>query len=182
VSRSNIVLTGFMCAGKTTVGRLLGSMTGREFFDTDIEVEVEVGSSIAEMFDRDGEALFREKEHSVIQRATARKNRIIALGGGAVLDPRNVEAIRRTGIVYLLDVSLSDVLARRTHEDDRPLLAGKNKVDIADLFGQRREAYVQAADVILDTRGKTAEEIASGIENDFALRCSQGGTPEDHDR
>lgn len=87
MTKDNIVLSGFMASGKTTVGALLSEITGLPFVDTDGLIEEETGSRVREIFEKDGEARFRELERLVIERESAREGAVLAVGGGAVLDP-----------------------------------------------------------------------------------------------
>src|SRR5258708_15535159 len=93
-----IVLTGFMCTGKSEVGRRLAARLGRVFVDTDQLVEREAGKSVAAIFADDGEPAFRARERDAVATAAARRDAVIAVGGGAVLDATNVARLRRAGV------------------------------------------------------------------------------------
>lgn len=126
VQRRNLVLIGMMGSGKTTIGRHIARRLGRPFADTDRIIRIEAGCSIPELFDKHGEASFRDLESAVIERVAAVPNQIIAVGGGAVCRPSNVEALRSTGDLVLLDAPVSQLatrVSRGTARQSRPLLA-----------------------------------------------------------
>lgn len=174
----NIVLCGFMASGKTTVGRALAERLDRRFLDIDSLVEEESGMAVTEIFERDGETAFRELERAAIARYSGRSGLVIALGGGAVLDSRNTGAVRRNGVVYWLKVSPGDVVSRADTSGGRPLLPG-GIAEIGELLMSREEAYALAADVIVETGGKSAAEVAREVLEDFRGRREDGKV---HDR
>ncbi|PKQ28439.1 MAG: shikimate kinase [Candidatus Anoxymicrobium japonicum] len=170
MDRSNIVLIGFMYAGKSTVGGLLARSAGKPFVDTDCVIEQETGATVSELFERDGEPRFREIERKVVARVTGGTGLVIALGGGAVLDPANVQDAKKNGIIYYLSVTPSTVASRAALAGGRPLLDGKSTEEIAALLEQRREFYLSAAEVTVEADSREASEIAREIERDFARR------------
>jgi shikimate kinase len=168
----NLVLVGLMGSGKSTVGRILADRLHRPFVDTDAEVEAEMGVSIAELFHAVGERRFRMLEAERIRHATTLRGQVIAVGGGAVVDSRNVTHLRGTGDLILLDADPEE-LARRIAEQEatspdapeRPLLAEANdpaKV-LAELRVQRDAAYLAAASHVIDTTDRTPEEVAQAV-------------------
>lgn len=172
--KSNIVLVGFMCAGKTTVGRAIAGAAGMGFMDTDEAVERNSGATVAEIFESRGEERFREMERRAVAEASGSAGTVIALGGGAVMDASNVEAVRADGVVYYLRVSVADLEERSAGTEGRPLLRGRSLAEVADLMERREEFYLRAADVVVETSGREPEEIATEIIRDFAERA--GGT------
>lgn len=175
MGRSNIVLFGFMASGKSTVGGLLSGITGMRFLDTDCMVEEAAGVTVEEMFAAGGEKRFRELERKEVRRAAARQNVIIAVGGGAVLEPGNVVELSRAGVMYLLDVSADEVGRRAPRNGGRPLL-GEGKGDVEELMRARRLAYREAADMVVRTTDRTPSEVASEIAADFHSRAERGGS------
>lgn len=162
----NVVLAGMMGSGKTSVGRLLAERLGRPFRDTDTMVCDELGASVPEIFAEHGERGFREAEAVAVRAVSAVKGQVIAVGGGAVVDPANVTALRSTGEIIVLDAEPAELAARVTaQEGSRPLLAGVEDpiARLGELRGQRHNAYRSAAAVIFDTTGKSPEEIADEI-------------------
>jgi len=169
VGRSKIVLFGFMASGKTTIGGLLSEMTGMRLLDTDVMVEEVAGATVEEVFAAGGEERFRELERTEVLRAAGRQNVIIAVGGGAVLEPGNVVELRRAGVMYLLDVSADEVRRRAHRSGGRPLLGG-GKGDVEELMRARRGVYREAADVVIETTGRKPSEVAGEIAADFRSR------------
>ncbi len=158
-----------MASGKSTVGSLLAGMTGMTPVDTDALVERETGRTIKEIFAIDGEPRFRELERMVIARESAREGVVMAVGGAAVLDPENVRALRKRGVIYFLEVSPEEVAGRVVGEDERPLLS-KEEAGIKSLMEARDPAYRQAADVVIGTTGRDPREVAGVITADFESR------------
>lgn len=160
----NVVIFGFMGVGKTTVGRLLAPRLGYRFVDSDTEAEREAGMRVEEVFARMGEPAFRELERGVIRRLSMGDGQVIALGGGAVLNPANVEALRRTGRMILLTASPEEISLRTRGDSSRPLLAGGDKLArIRGLLDERRERYIAAADMVVDTNGVPPIRVTDAI-------------------
>lgn len=162
-SGKNIILCGFMGSGKTTVGMLLSRATGRRMVDTDELIEERAGMSVSEIFAREGEAFFRGLEREVIASVAEESGLIIAVGGGAVLDGRNVDALRRGGVLCYLIVSPEEVTRRISVDGSRPILPHSGATGIAELIGQREIAYRAAADEAIETSGKSPEAVAQEI-------------------
>ncbi|MBU1672481.1 MAG: shikimate kinase [Actinobacteria bacterium] len=167
--RPNIVLAGFMAAGKTTVGGLLSGLTGMPLEDTDEAVERRAGATVAEVFASRGEGTFRRLEAEEIRRAAVPHGAILAVGGGAVVDPANVEALRAGGTIYLLQVDAAEAMRRAGGGGSRPLLVGDAPA-VEDLYSSREAAYRDAADVVVPTEGRSPEQVAEHILMDFARR------------
>ena len=160
----NVVIFGFMGVGKTTVGRLLAPRLGYRFVDSDTEAEREAGMRVEEVFARMGEPAFRELERRVIRRLSMGDGQVIALGGGAVLNPANVEALRRTGRMILLTASPEEISLRTRGDSSRPLLAGGDKLTrIRSLLDERRGRYIAAADMVVDTNGVPPIRVTAAI-------------------
>ncbi len=160
----NVALFGFMGVGKTTVGRLLAPRLGYSFVDSDAEAERQAGMRVGEFFASLGEAAFRKVERSVVRRLSAGDRQVIALGGGAVLDPLNVERLRRTCRMVLLTASPEEISLRTRLDSTRPLLAGGDRLSrIRGLLAERRNVYLAAADVVVDTNGIAPMLVAEAI-------------------
>lgn len=154
--KQNIVLVGMPSSGKTTVGKIIAEKTGKTFEDTDETIVSTIGMPIAQFFAEHGEAAFRELESRVIAEAAEKGGRVIATGGGAVLRPENVRAMRRDGTVVFIDRALDKLITT----DDRPL--SSNRAALDKLFETRYDIYRNAADLHADGNG-TPEEVAEAI-------------------
>ena len=159
---SNIYLTGFMGTGKSAVGRELARRLKRPFVDLDAAIERATGSKVAEVFARRGEAAFRRMERTALAKAAEKSGAVIALGGGALLDPRNRRAVARTGILIRLTCSRRELVRRlRPSRAERPLLAGGSlDVKVARLIAARRHAYGAARMTVSTTRLSNAKAAA----------------------
>lgn len=163
--RRNIVLTGFMATGKSSVGRQLASRLGYDFVDVDGLIEAEAGIPIPEIFTRQGEAAFRELEARMVEHAAGRTGCVIATGGGAIVNPRNLEALRRNGVIVTLTADPDVILSRIGAGADRPLLEGGGKRErIQDLLAARAPAYA-SADLTVDTSNQTVDEVVDHLVN-----------------
>ena len=159
----NIVLIGMPGCGKSTVGRLLADLTGREAVDIDQQIALRAGCSIPEIFARGGEAEFRALEREETARAGALTGKILLTGGGAVKTPENYGALRQNGRIYHL---LRDLGTLPT--DGRPLSQG---ADLQAMWRQREPLYRRFRDVTMDNNGP-AEDTAAVIWRDF---CEHSG-------
>lgn len=142
-----------MGSGKTAVGKALALRLRRPFLDTDTMVERAARMTVAEVFLRKGEPFFRRLESRAVRRAAAGRGQVVATGGGAALDPKNVAAMRRKGIVVWLRASFASVL-RRIERDGtrlRPLVLGRTRAErrrnLKALFTARARLYRTAADL-----------------------------------
>jgi shikimate kinase len=154
-----IVLVGFMGAGKTTVGRLLAGKLAVPFLDSDEVIESRTGRRIREIFASDGEPAFRELEHSVIADLLAGPDVVLALGGGAAEHPRTRELLKAAPVVCL-GVGFGEALARVGGDTGRPMLA---RPDITDVYARRQAAYSSVATFLVDTDGRSPEDVAAEI-------------------
>ena len=158
---TNIILTGFMATGKTTIGKLLAGQLGYEFVDTDVLIEGRCGLTVAEIFHEKGETAFRAMETEVARELGKRGGLVIATGGGLVLNPVNVAALERQGRIFCLVATPGDILERASHDTVvRPLIQGTNPEErITELMQARKEAYRHFTQV--ETTGKTPGEVAA---------------------
>lgn len=157
-----VVLVGPPGAGKTTVGMLVAQRLGTTFRDTDDDVEAEAGRSISDIFVDAGEGTFRELERSAVRAALAEHGGVLALGGGAVLDPTTRALLKGHRVVFL-DVDLTNLAARVGLAHGRPLLLGNVRAQLRTLMEQRRAYYEEVADTIIDTNAMSADEAAAQI-------------------
>lgn len=177
MDRRNIILTGFMGTGKTSVGSELANLLDREFVDMDACLEAHEGKTIAEIFTLRGEAKFREMESELVQELAAGEDRVIATGGGALINPANRAAFAN-GHVICLDASIEEILERLSGANDRPLLQGDKRARVQALLDARRNAY-NAIAIHVDTNSRTPQEIAREIVNRLGTREIIVQTPGD---
>lgn len=167
--KRNIVLIGMPGCGKSAVGRELADMLDMTLVDTDRLVEQTDGRTIPEIFAREGEAAFRDKETAAAIQAARMTNVVIATGGGMVLREENMDALGKTGIIFFRDRALSDILGEDLSY--RPLLSEDAK-RIYDLYDQRIGLYRKYAHhVIWDTQ--TVEEAAQRIAAIYEQECAR---------
>ena len=157
-----VVLVGPMGAGKTTVGRLLADAWGVSLRDTDQDVEQAEGRTVSDIFVDSGEEYFREREHAAVVAALAEHDGVLALGGGAVLDARTREALTPHRVVFLR-VGLSDAVKRVGLGHGRPLLLGNVRSRVKALLDERLPVYLSVADTVVDTDGRSADEVAAEV-------------------
>ncbi len=156
----NIILSGFMGCGKTTIGKIIARRLSLDFIDTDKLIEEREGRRIREIFDTDGEGYFRYKEHEICAELSHEDNKIIATGGGALTFDRNKEALSKSGKVIFIDVDLNTILRRIGNDSQRPLLNDETKA----LFDKRNPIYKKNCDFTITVRGDvSAKEIADSI-------------------
>jgi shikimate kinase len=158
----NIVLTGFMGTGKSTVGRLLARRLGWPFVDTDALIESRHGS-IPSIFAEHGEARFRELEREISEALAARHGTVVATGGRLLLDDDNEAVLGASGIIVCLSASVDELVARLAGEaEGRPLLRGDDPAArIRDLLAERAAGYGRFPQVVTDHR--TPEEVADAV-------------------
>ncbi|MCX7981619.1 MAG: shikimate kinase [Syntrophales bacterium] len=174
----NIILIGFRGTGKTTVGRLLAQSLRLPFFDTDTFIQEETGKTIRDIVATEGWFTFRQLEKNVIGLLSLHDNCVIALGGGAILDPENVRRLQDKGFFVWLTAGLNTILERLTLDDKtkdvRPSLTDRDLVEeTGDLLILREPYYQQIANVVISTEGKGPEEVVNDII--FHIKHPTGG-------
>ncbi len=161
--RNNIVITGFMGAGKTVVGQKVARRLGRPFVDMDVEIEKRAGKPIPRIFGEDGEAVFRQVEAALCDELSARDGLVIATGGGALVNPANRAVMMKGGAVVCLNAASDEILRRVSGNSDRPLLdVADPRAEVERLLAARREAYA-AIPWQVDTTGLSVEEAAARV-------------------
>lgn len=162
----NIVLTGFMATGKTSVGRLLSSELGLRFVDLDELIEKEAGLRVAGIFEKLGEDRFRAMERDIVGKLCSGaygQGLVVATGGGAVKDPGNRELLKGWGTIICLIASVDEIIERVGSKTDRPLLSGRDRRErIEGLLEQRQEAY-RDCHFSIDTTGLNVAQVAEAI-------------------
>lgn len=152
-----------MAAGKTVVSRRLAQQLDRRFVDLDQVIETNQGLPIETIFSLKGEASFRAAEKEALKEVLERDNQVIALGGGTVVDPENLDLLNASGLLIWLKVSPQVVLKRIQRKDNRPLLQGNDKLQrIEELAAEREHIYAQA-DIIVETDNKPLERVVKDI-------------------
>jgi shikimate kinase len=163
----SIILVGLMGVGKSTVGRRLAKKLKMKFVDADEEIERAAGMKIAEIFDRHGEAHFRDGERRVIARLVAGPPRVIATGGGAFINEQTRQLILERCISVWLDAEIEILAARVSRGRDRPLLRGQDPLAVlARLADQRNPIYAEAHLIVRSATGphdEVVERIVSGL-------------------
>lgn len=161
-----------MGAGKTTVGRPLARRLERPFFDSDHEIEARSGARIPAIFEREGEAGFREREANVITDLTGRENIVLATGGGAVLRPENREVLQKRGFVIYLRANPHDLWLRIGGDRNRPLLQTADpKTRLEALYEVRDPLYRECAHFVIET-GRPAVD---GLVNRVLMQLEMAG-------
>ena len=156
------VIVGPPGSGKSTVARLVADRLGMQVRDTDDDVESAAGATVRDVFVEQGEDGFRALERTAVATALAEHTGILALGGGAVLDPGTRELLRGRTVVFL-DVGIKDAASRIGLNRDRPLLLGNPRAHWLRLMEARRPVYEEVATVRVDTDGRTAEQVAVAV-------------------
>ena len=166
-----IVLVGMMGAGKTAVGKALAARLGVPFRDSDAEIEEAAARSIAEIFARDGEAFFRDREMEVIGRLLSGERSVLSTGGGAFLRPRNREIISAQGVSVWLNADLALLWSRVKNKDTRPLLRTPNPyATLRALFEARVPIYAEADIEVVSRAGYTVETMTTRVIEALATR------------
>ncbi len=159
----NVVLTGFMGTGKTSVAREVARRLGWPFVDMDLIIQARLGMPIDKIFARRGEAFFREHERALCRELSARRGLVVATGGGTLIPKENRATLGRSGLLICLTCEVEEILRRLAGAGDRPLLATANRRRrIEELLARRAAAYARIPHQI-DTTRLTVEEVASEV-------------------
>lgn len=163
--KKTIVLVGMMGAGKTAVGKALAARFAVPFFDSDAELQDAANRTIAEIFERDGEAFFRDKESKVINRLLeAEEKGILSTGGGAFLARKNREMISQKGVSVCLQADISLLWNRVKHKNTRPLLRTSNpRKTLSALYEERSPIYALADLSVRAQAQYSIEDMASKV-------------------
>lgn len=160
----NIFLIGFMGTGKSTIARTLQRELGFPLVEMDERIVQEQGMSINDIFAQYGEAHFREIESQLVVDLGKQEPSIVSCGGGVVVRPENTQNMKKSGRIVLLKASPETIFERVKNSTDRPILNGHMNVEyIAELMEKRRALYEEAADITIQTDGKTREQICEEI-------------------
>jgi shikimate kinase len=160
--KATVYLTGFMGTGKSVVGRELARLMKRPFVDLDALIERSSGKSVAELFEKRGEKAFRRLERAALDRTARRKGLVVALGGGALLDKRNLALVEKTGVLVKLTCSRRELVRRlRPSRLSRPLLSGGSLDDrVRSLLRARKGAHGDAR-ILISTTKRSSKSAAA---------------------
>ncbi len=159
----NLYLVGFMGTGKTTVGRAVAHKIGFQAVDSDHEIERLQGKTISDIFAQQGEAAFRAMERDFVERGHPAARTLVACGGGLVVQPGMLAALKARGVVVCLHASLETILARTARHRNRPLLAVDDPEErVRTLYAAREPIYKQSGTVIL-TDGRPLQDIVAHV-------------------
>lgn len=153
-----------MGAGKSTIGRQIAKALRRKFYDSDKEIELRTGVSISWIFEREGEAGFRERESKAIEELTARDNIVLATGGGAILAEENRQWFKSRGQVIYLSATAEQLYRRTARDKKRPLLqTGNRRKQIDSLLAIRDPLYREVADIIIKTGDQSIQHTVNDV-------------------
>ncbi|MBI4633893.1 MAG: shikimate kinase [Deltaproteobacteria bacterium] len=164
----NVVLIGYRCTGKSSVGRKLSERLGVPFYDTDDLIENRVGKSIRQMVAEHGWPFFREREKEIIGQLATVRGGVIATGGGAVLDDENRHVLKKMGVCVWLSADTATILQRMkadaSNDAQRPSLSNKDlQCEVTEGLGEREPLYRDLAHLSIDTADRGTEEVVETI-------------------
>lgn len=159
----NIVLTGFMATGKSTVGKKVSNIMTFGFIDTDCLIEKIANMVITEIFETHGEKYFRKFERIAVKRAARLKNFVISTGGGVVLNPSNIVQLRKNGVIICLKARPEIILRNIGQNNDRPLLASGDHIEKIIKLLSERERFYKFADFTIDVSDMTVDNVVSAV-------------------
>ncbi len=175
--QSLIYITGFMGAGKSTIGAILANSLGWEFYDLDRQIELKYHKKISEIFKDDGEKKFREIETGMLIEISKKSLAIVSLGGGTIASKTNLKILKSTGTIVYLQSSLEEIYSRLRFKRDRPILrldetgeiiTKENFVERVNELFENRKPFYEQADIIIDTDtanvGETVDKLVRTIE------------------
>ncbi len=169
LGRRSVFLIGPMGSGKSAVGRQLGRALHLPFHDSDSEIERRTGVDIAFIFEKEGEAGFRQREREALEALTALEGIVLATGGGAVLLAENRRLLRERGCVVYLQTSVAQQAARVRRSRNRPLLAnGDPATRLEHLMAARAPLYSEVADIVVSTDGRRVNSVAEEVLRELA--------------
>jgi shikimate kinase len=168
----NVILVGFMGAGKSSVGRILARRLGRCFVETDEMITATEGRPIPEIFAEKGEAHFRALEDEMVRLLALKRGDVIATGGGLPCDDGRLEALRAVGTVVWLAGDFATLYERALRGGDRPMLHGRTREQAEALYEGRRRFYSQA-DLTVDTAGLNPDQVAARVAAALSARQRQ---------
>ncbi len=163
--KDNVILTGFMGTGKTSLGKMLATKLGRPFVDIDKKIEDETHLSIPKIFERFGEEHFRELERAAVKELSERRGLVIATGGGTIKDAENLRLLKNSGVMICLTTEPEEIFNRTARRGERPVLDGggdERLATIKKLLAERQKFY-ERADYTVDTTEWSPIQIVDDI-------------------
>ena len=165
----NLALVGFMGTGKSTIGRIAAEQMQFTFVDTDALIESRLGRTISDVFEREGEATFRQYEKSVVRELAGEQRLVIATGGGLVMDPANMASLKGHALVIWLCATPDAIWERVRSQTHRPLLQTPDPLaKIREMLTARMPSY-READIYIDSGLRTPREVAAQLAHQFHL-------------
>jgi shikimate kinase len=165
-----------MGSGKTAVGRQLARLFRLSFYDSDAEIETKTGVDIAFIFEKEGEAGFRQREKEAIDRLTQMEGIVLATGGGAVIEADNRRVLSERGVVVYLETSVGQQIERTRHARHRPLLNDTDaQLTLETLMQRRAQLYAEIADITVSTDARRVQLVAEEIYSELHRLQSQPG-------
>lgn len=170
-----IILIGYRCAGKTSVGREIAKRVGIPFFDTDELIQSTTGKTIREIVDEEGWDAFRREEQKVIKNLPSRADAVIAAGGGAIMDTENRNTLKRNGFCIWLTVDVKTIVERMmndqaSNEQRPPLSSDESGGETAEILAVREPVYQALADCTVDTSGKEIDVVTDEVCSELVRR------------
>jgi shikimate kinase len=163
-ANNNIILVGPMGSGKTTIGKILSRLLELDFVDCDHELERQTGASINLIFDIEGEDGFRDRESEMVASLTAKRNVLVATGGGVVIRRQNRKLLSEAGLVVYLQTPVERQLARLSRDSSRPLLQTADKRErLQKMAAKRNPLYEEVADIIFLSSDKSVRMVARNL-------------------
>ena len=160
----NIFIVGPMGSGKSTVGKIISNELFLNFYDTDEEIETRTGASIDWIFDLEGEDGFRKRESKILEEMVQQNSIVLSTGGGIILSESNRELLSSRGSVFYLATPIAVQLERTSKDKDRPLLKkGDPGKILEELHMSRESLYEAVADHVVNTEGKSSQEVSAEI-------------------
>ncbi|MFI3229974.1 MAG: shikimate kinase [bacterium] len=165
LQNKNLIIMGFSGSGKTIIGKTLSELYNLPFVDTDINIQISQNLSIQNIFRMFGEDYFRVLETEMCKKISELKNTVISVGGGTVLDPKNVKYLKQNGILVYLKSSPEQIYKNIQYDDSRPLLNTSNKFEtICNLLDERSHTYENISDISISAINKSPILIAVQIQ------------------
>jgi shikimate kinase len=161
----NIILIGMRGSGKSSIAKKLSVKLSLPFFDTDRMIEEKVDMTLSDFVTQYGWGKFRDKESEIIEDLATTTNSIISTGGGVILRKKNIENLHKNGKFIFLKTTVETIVQRIEHSHKRPKLTNKKTLqeELTEVWNERKEQYLQNADIIIITDNKTREAITEEI-------------------